>query len=40
MKDDTNHMQVLDQGIKSALRDVANRTHSADQKMSEFPRWQ
>jgi hypothetical protein len=37
MKDDTNHMQVPDQDIKSAH--VANRTHSADQKMSEFPRW-
>jgi hypothetical protein len=39
MKDDTNLMQVQDQDIKSALCDVANRTHSADQKMSEFPQW-
>jgi hypothetical protein len=39
MKDDISLMQLQDPDIKSAFWDVANWTHSADQKMSELPRW-
>jgi hypothetical protein len=47
MKDDTNHMQAQDQnivrGIKANLGRLhftpGSRTHSADPKKSEFPRW-
>lgn len=48
MKDDTNHMQAQDQDIIRGIKanrgsrshfTPGSRTHSADLKKSEFPRW-